>query len=217
MHALFRKRMTALGLPDNVQEFILDEMTAPHRHYHTLGHLALMLKVIDEAYGKNCITREDGPSVVVATLFHDVVYDATASDNEERSAIEAKLRLDHRRFNIPLISSLIMATKGHDLTQYRERTDPHYWIVYADLSILWGDWPQYEWYAHGVRKEYAHVPAEAYRVGRAQVLNHLKDTLENTFGRPEYIWTVGGDPLMQLRENVAWELAELQKGTFDVA
>jgi predicted metal-dependent HD superfamily phosphohydrolase len=208
MHKFFRERMTKVGLPEPVQDFILDEMTAPHRHYHTLGHLALMLNALNAAWVRNFITFNDSKPLVVATMFHDVVYDPLASDNEERSAIEAKLRLSHQQYDVPLITDLIMVTKGHDLTKYRLGS-PQYWIIFADLSILWAREHQYRWYAHGVRKEYAHVPAELYREGRRKVLDQLADSIQAA----DILEPVERN---RLHGNLAWELAQLNQGHLDV-
>lgn len=218
MHKYFRNRMDSLGLAKPVQEFVLDEMTAPHRHYHTLGHLALMLEVLDEAHEKSMLTGADYKTAQIATLFHDIVYDPLAADNEELSAAEAVLRLPHPRFDIRQIASIINSTKTHDLSNYTQnRYDPHYWVNFADLSILWTDDPnRYRWYMNGVRKEFAHVPAPLYREGRTKVLTKLRDDLLAVFGG-EYIWLVGGHPKHYLTDNIAWELKELEQGRLDDA
>lgn len=224
--------MTDLNLPEPVQDFVIDEMTAPHRHYHTVAHLAIMMNKLYEAYkeswgpgearyrrAKNefALTGQDHLNCAVATIFHDVIYDPMAADNEERSAIEARLRLNPKEFDVQKISQLILATKDHDLNA---ASDPAtYWMLYADLSILWSPAelmemvsPRYRWYAHGVRKEYGHVPAEQYRVGRAAVLDKLHKSLTAHFKDCERAaWQRG-----HLDRNVRWELCELQNGTFDV-
>jgi len=43
----------------------------------------------------------------------------------------------------------------------------------ADLSILAADPARYDAYAAAVRREYGHVPDDAFRIGRAEVLRHL--------------------------------------------
>jgi len=46
-------------------------------------------------------------------------------------------------------------------------------MVSIDLSILGADPADYDAYAAAVRREYAHVPEEAFRAGRARVMKHF--------------------------------------------
>src|SRR6478735_9180828 len=50
----------------------------PHRHYHTLEHLAEVFRVVGRLGG--------GPAVELAVWFHDAVYDPRSADNEGLSA-----------------------------------------------------------------------------------------------------------------------------------
>jgi predicted metal-dependent HD superfamily phosphohydrolase len=43
----------------------------------------------------------------------------------------------------------------------------------ADLNVLTRPWPQYLSYVDAVRAEYAHVPEDLWRAGRAAVLEGL--------------------------------------------
>jgi len=45
----------------------------------------------------------------------------------------------------------------------------------ADLAVLARSTDGYDRYAAAIREEYAHVPEEAFRAGRAAVLRHLLD------------------------------------------
>jgi predicted metal-dependent HD superfamily phosphohydrolase len=66
----------------------------PHRHYHTLDHVAALLTLLDR-YGAEVA---DSDAVTAAILFHDVVYDPARHDNEEASAAWAAARLARRGF-----------------------------------------------------------------------------------------------------------------------
>ena len=54
----------------------------PERHYHNVGHVEAMLN----GMGQCRPLLHDAEAVERAIWFHDVVYDARAGDNEERSA-----------------------------------------------------------------------------------------------------------------------------------
>jgi predicted metal-dependent HD superfamily phosphohydrolase len=68
---------------------------------------------------------------------------------------------------IELVERMILATKRH------ERGDlPQEALAFldADLSILGTDRERYDEYVRQVRKEYAHVPDDAFRTGRNAIL-----------------------------------------------
>ena len=70
--------------------------TAPGRHYHNLTHIEDCLGALAAVDGLSAAERE---ILTEAIWWHDVVYDATRSDNEELSArlAEAHIRPDLRQ------------------------------------------------------------------------------------------------------------------------
>lgn len=175
------------------------ELTSPHRHYHGLGHISIMLRT----FGPSEYWRE----YVAATFFHDIVYDVHASDNEELSAVSARMWLDERKHDVDvdLVVEMILATKAHQCT---ERPDINT-VIRADLNILWSSPITYRWYASGIRKEYAHVPNADYRKGREQVLVQLSKAVELS----EDLGTLYN---RAFAPNMNWEIAALHRGEFDV-
>jgi predicted metal-dependent HD superfamily phosphohydrolase len=140
--------------------------TEPHRHYHTLEHLAEMFKVA----GKLGDVATDPAAVSLAIWFHDAVYDPRAKDNEDRSAefaVEQLWPLHLSDETLCRVGRLIRATAHTPLDVVDADTAV---LLDADLAILSADPKRYARYAADVRKEYAWVPDEAYRQGRAAVL-----------------------------------------------
>jgi predicted metal-dependent HD superfamily phosphohydrolase len=182
---------------------IVAELTSGHRHYHGVGHHALMLQKIRNL-GQSHFYRE----LLAATFFHDLVYDASRTDNERKSADIALDLLGRYDFDLDFIVDAVLATQEHKLfvpTTPRETAIQHF--LRADLMILWSDEARYRWYADGIRKEYAHVPNDLYRVGRPRVLDRLGAELHPHLNEAEQA---------ALGCNIAWEKAELFAGTFDV-
>jgi predicted metal-dependent HD superfamily phosphohydrolase len=74
-------------------EVVLDELlqaySEPNRKYHTIEHIGSLLRQLED-HGHAVVDRD---AVVLAMLFHDVVYDPLRHDNEERSAALAGARL----------------------------------------------------------------------------------------------------------------------------
>src|SRR5262245_26836792 len=148
---------------DAALEAVAAELVArwsqPHRHYHNVAHLTAVLDHVDEE-----------PLAALAAWGHDAVYDPRSPANEERSAqLMASLLA---RCGIPSaeVMRLIRLTAGHQV-EPGDRLGAL--LAEADLAILAAPWPAYQSYVDGVRAEYAHVPEELWRVGRAAVLEGL--------------------------------------------
>jgi predicted metal-dependent HD superfamily phosphohydrolase len=143
----------------------------PHRHYHTLEHLAEMFRVVSRLSG-SCA---DPRAVQFAVWFHDAVYDPRASDNEERSALLAAATLNELVIwpdGVGKVIELIRAT-AH-LSETDPTADPDAIVLLdADLAILAASETRYHRYAADIRKEYTHVPDSAYREGRVAVLERF--------------------------------------------
>jgi predicted metal-dependent HD superfamily phosphohydrolase len=142
--------------------------TGRSRAYHTMEHLAHLYRELSAVTG----LMDDPHAVWFAVCYHDIVYDASAPDNEEQSAAVAAERL--RQLSLPEERSSrcirhILATKGHSAQQ-----DPDTRLFTdADLSILGQPPVQYRLYAENIRQEYAIYPDEQYKPGRKKVLKHF--------------------------------------------
>jgi predicted metal-dependent HD superfamily phosphohydrolase len=173
----------------------------PHRHYHTLAHVAAVLRIIHAL----CPDAAGRPALLLAGWFHDAVYDPRAGDNEERSAELARAVL--RPLGVPEstldeVGRLILLTRSHQAGP--DDWDGHV-LLDSDLAILGADEPTYDDYARAIRREYAWVAEEQYRAGRRRVL-------EGFLARAHIYFT----PLMRARcegrarANMAREVAALR-------
>jgi predicted metal-dependent HD superfamily phosphohydrolase len=140
---------------------LLDRWSEPHRQYHTVDHLAAVLAVVD----RYAHLAADADAVRLAAWFHDAVYDPRATDNEERSA-----DLADRALGDPEVARLVRLTAGHEVAPGDANGAL---LADADLAILAADRDAYDRYAAAVRREYAHVPEDAFRAGRARILRGL--------------------------------------------
>jgi predicted metal-dependent HD superfamily phosphohydrolase len=135
-----------------------------------------------------------------AIWWHDVVYDATRSDSEERSArlAEQHVREDLRQE----VGRLIRLTRTHDV-QPDDRLGAI--LISIDLSILGAEPARYHAYAAAIRQEFIHVPEADYRAGRARVLGQFA---ARPVIFPDAAFAARYDH--QARENLARELASLR-------
>ncbi len=150
------------------------------RFYHNLIHIANVYKALTPV--KNEI--EDWEVLVLAVLYHDIVYDVTQQDNEEQSAIWAErvmhsLNIEPKR--IERCKRHILATKGHSIS---EDSDTN-WFTDSDLAILGAESETYNRYCCQIRQEYAVYPDAVYNEGRAKVLKSFLQK-PHLFKTPEF-------------------------------
>jgi predicted metal-dependent HD superfamily phosphohydrolase len=179
---------------------LLARYAAAGRAYHDLRHLDEVLRNVDELAD----VARDADAVRLAAWFHDAVYDATAQDNEERSAelaekVLARLRVDDSR--VAEVARLVRATATHEPAA--DDADGAV-LCDADLAILASGPARYDEYTAAVRAEYAHVSDADFASGRAAVLRALlahEPLFGTTTARAE--WEAAA------RANVTAELAGL--------
>jgi predicted metal-dependent HD superfamily phosphohydrolase len=179
------------------REELVAAYTAPGRHYHNLAHIEDCLGALARVENLSALDRE---ILSAAIWWHDVVYDATRSDNEELSA---RLAEQHVREDIRQeVGRLIRLTKTHDV-QPDDRLGAI--LISIDLSILGAEPARYDAYAGAIRQEFIHVPEGDYRAGRARVLSQFA---ARPVIFPDTVFAARYD--RQARENLARELASLR-------
>lgn len=171
----------------------------PHRHYHTLDHVAACLNWLDQYHH----LAEDPLCLELALWAHDVIYDPRASDNEARSAdwfaqhfADSDLT-DQQRARV---HELILAT-----IHPHPPTDPDMALLQdIDLSILGADAELYDRYEGWIRQEYDFVPEAAFRKGRSAVLQSFLDqeVIYHTAEARERLELRAGENLSRALENL---------------
>jgi len=188
---------------------VFDRLVAAHagpgRYYHTLEHVGEVLRVADRL----ARFAGDPPAVLLAAWFHDAVYDPTRRDNEvesRRVAADELTAVGLPPGVVAHVGDMILATV-HGTADAPVDSDTAV-LLDADLAILAAAGPRYRRYAADIRAEYAHVPDDAYRTGRAAVLEHF-------LARPRVYRTdvMFADGEAAARQNLAAEIAALRDGT----
>ena len=147
---------------------LLSAYADPARGYHDTRHLTEVLDRLDELTGAGA--PFDRVEVGLAAWFHDGVYDGRHGA-EERSAAWAETALaGHEPELVAEVARLVRLTESH-----RPAVDDANGgaLSDADLAILAATPTRYAEYLVDVRREYAHVPDEDFRAGRAAVLSDL--------------------------------------------
>lgn len=155
--------------PDRYAGNLLTRWAEPQRRYHTTAHLVAVLDHIDVLE-----EHADDPDLVrLAAWFHDAVYAPERSTNEERSARLAERALPEVGLTdaqTAEVARLVRLTVTHDPAEGDHNGEA---LCDADLAILAAAPDAYAAYAAAVREEYAFVPDEDFRAGRAAVLRQL--------------------------------------------
>jgi predicted metal-dependent HD superfamily phosphohydrolase len=158
--------------PTPYADNLLARYQEPHRRYHTLTHLTAVLDHIDAL--EQAGTAAPDPALVrLAAWFHDAVYAPDRSENEERSARLAERALPEA--GVPAagtaeVARLVRLTVTHAPAPDDRNGEL---LCDADLAILAAPPETYAAYTAAVREEYAFVPEDAFRAGRAAVLRQL--------------------------------------------
>jgi len=166
------ERWTGLVGPGGAQAVggdLVTRWSEPHREYHDVAHLRVVLDAVD-LLAEHAV---DLSAVRLAAWFHDAVYEGEAGTDEEASAVLAERVLPSvgvPRDRVAEVARLVRLTAGHD----PEPGDADGAVLCdADLAVLGSDPGDYAAYVAAVRREYAAVPDEAFRAGRAAVLERL--------------------------------------------
>jgi predicted metal-dependent HD superfamily phosphohydrolase len=162
------KYTTDLSLIEKLWRELEVSYTSAVRHYHNFDHINFMLNLAEQHY--QLINQQD--LLIFAIFYHDVVYKATRSDNEEKSASLAVKMLQQLGLSSEATSqvyNMILATKNHVESSSSDTN----LLIDFDLAILGSDWESYQNYTQQIRKEYSFYPTILYRPGRAKVLTHF--------------------------------------------
>ena len=169
---MFGTRPPPFGLPAACEAALRAAYARPPRAYHSAAH-------VDEVVGEfERVADWDRPGEVFwAILCHDAIYEAGRTDNEARSAALARrlagAHLRDAALDLDRVEQLILLTARHggltgaDLDREAAR------FVDCDMAILGAAPARFDAYDDAIRAEYAHVPADAYRAGRARFLAGL--------------------------------------------
>lgn len=149
------------------------------RWYHNWEHIEELLNGLSANFPLAASLRvpaeeriEDRLAVELAIWAHDVVYDVSRTNNEERSAQWFELWAKDTQLpaaTVARAAAHIRATAGHAPTTDVDTR----WMLDLDLSTLGMSRDRYERYAVDVRTEYARYGDADYRVGRRRVIEHF--------------------------------------------
>ena len=203
LRARFERAALAAGATrptDATFDMLVARYADPHRHYHTLTHIDACLTWLDWFRALARYPEE----VEFALWFHDAVYDARAGggQNERESA---RLACDTlRELGVPRDKLERIARHIRDTEHHSAPQDDAALVVDLDLTILGARRADFDRFEDQIRKEYAHVPEDQFRMGRRHVL-------ESFLGRSAIFHApqIRDELEARTRENLRRRIAEL--------
>lgn len=174
---------------------VVERYNERHRYYHNLEHIIRLLGLCEEL-------QFGDPDLILAVVYHDIIYRLGSSKNEAKSAAFARNSLERLNLNssrIYKVSEMILATANHldppddPLTQI---------FLDLDMSILGAPREDYQAYAEGVRKEHFRVPGAIFRKHRHRFLEKIL-AAESIF----YTELFREKYEAAARTNIKWELS----------
>jgi predicted metal-dependent HD superfamily phosphohydrolase len=146
---------------------LLSMWNESHRSYHTLNHLNDLIDQINE--NKSKYSEKEYEKLIIASLFHDCVYDPMKNDNEEKSAqFFENCCQDKTNSDIQEIKQIILDTKTHNASTQLSESFNHY-----DMNIVERDFDQLLEWENGISFEYSGYGKDAYKEGRLKFLESL--------------------------------------------
>lgn len=174
----------------------------PGRAYHTLEHIDDLI-IISRQFK---LKISDYTSVLLAIIFHDIIYDPKSNINEEDSAeLFSKLLMEYLDWSLLTKTvNYIIATKDHHPGKILD----YDLLLFLDLdmSILGRERGEYSSYAAKIRKEYSHVDESAFNIGRSGFLRKTLQSENHIFLTDEFQTSMES----KARSNLEWEINFLE-------
>ena len=163
-----------LTIPAIMQKEIQEQYTRPKRFYHTIEHIEALLYL----YHKWHHLWEQPCAVYLAFVYHDIIYEYGAKDNEEQSAIFAQqhvlTHLPHEKEHIPRTMHLIRQTALHGQLHRKDLDEEERLFLGCDMSILGSTPSKFKEYEQQIEQEYTQVYSKVlYKMGRKQFRKKL--------------------------------------------
>ena len=164
------QKLSAPRIPVEALSELMRAYSSPDRSYHNFTHIRDCLSLFDQTSFLAIHPAE----VELAIWFHDAVYDARRSDNEQKSADWAEAVVSQtglsREIAKRVVSSILATRHREEVTDADAQL-----LVDVDLSILGSDPTVFWQYEENIRKEYAWVAEDIFQRERVKILRGFLD------------------------------------------
>lgn len=161
---LIKKKLEQLGVPEEA----FKRYEEPHRFYHTWNHLE---DIFQQLTDRGLVDNE---ALLLAAVYHDVIYDPKSATNEEDSEQYFIENFSGDEMMKQEVSAIILDTKTHQPTTALSAI-----FCEIDLNILHQPLQKLIAYELQIFKEFQFVDYSIYKVKRLEVLRTLKEQVPN--------------------------------------
>jgi len=166
----FKNYLNFYNFSDDLVNDVVLSYSQNWRYYHNINHIYNMINILSPIKSK----FTNWTLILWSTLYHDYIYIPENSNNEERSANIACIKMEEYNYSFndkEFVKSIILATKTHKIVD----CDEIKLFLDADLSILGEPRELYESYKNNIRKEYSVFDDNQYKIGRLNILKYFLD------------------------------------------
>ena len=188
---------------EKIWSVIQSKYGEPIRKYHTLEHIQDLL--IELQVYQNKIV--DLNAVILAIFFHDIIYDPTARDNEEKSAELFSALMSENLSDVIVEKVVFYINSTRDHSPALSKDEDLLYFLDLDMSILGRDRLAYAQYSKKIRMEYCHIQEVAFNSGRSTFLRKILLDEKTIFLTEDFRSKME----QKARENIAWEIEELER------
>lgn len=177
------------GIPDSL-ELIEYFYNINGNAYHNMQHLDNVFYAFEKKYWNKLSSRDRG-IMSIAILYHDVIYDPQAKDNEEKSAnfmlqCGGDIQVKDEAYKLILFSKY----------QRKPETELERIFLECDMHIFSETLADQLEYEKQIQQEYAWVPLEIYIKERVKILEKINEMYGvDTFDLVHYLenktWNIG--------------------------
>ncbi|TXG86306.1 MAG: hypothetical protein E6R13_00725 [Spirochaetes bacterium] len=182
------------GIFDDLQH-IESYYNGKGRFYHNMEHLDEVLCEVEKF--KDLHTDEEYQILVMTAIYHDIIYDPKAKDNEEKSAEMVKVCSGEEHI-LKQVQELILFTKY----QRNPETELEDTFMCCDMAIFEKPFEQQLVFEKKIQKEFAWVPLSVYVPERINVLDKIRQLY---FGHPDN-YCINTTKLITYLENKKWNI-----------
>lgn len=148
---------------------LLDMWCESHRAYHNLDHYMDIDTMIMDDFSKNKIDEKTCEKLRLTNLFHDIVYDPTRVDNEQKSSdFFLSVCMEKNNKDILEINQAILDTSTHKGTILLSEKFNKY-----DMNIVERNYDSLLKWEEGIHEEYKFAGNDLYKKGRLKFLENL--------------------------------------------
>lgn len=188
------------GIPD-YSIYTLQHTSTPSTLMRFIRHIKSDKEGNKELYDRQNQFRKDLCVILLATFFHDAIYNPKSSTNEEDSMelfeefvkdLVPKVNENdntseeqQQRIVSQQVASYIIQTKSHSLPESYLTADSTFldlkMFLDIDMSVLSKSRKAYMSYANLIRQEYIHVPRDIYCEKRSEILSSFLTQKKSLF------------------------------------